>query len=171
MNKIMPPRENFYDAVNDAIYGLEEILSLYNPLEIIANIYKHTATLSFHDHADSEDMLWFSLIEYLMSLSLAKPIPKSPKIIDNATKDEVLGYWRQLKNNFSSYFGSEYASENSLISLYVETHFCLMYKRHSLSYLDHIKTILSKHLDFPQRISTTSFFTQKKKSFQLSKVK
>jgi hypothetical protein len=141
MNKIMPPRENFYDAVNVAIYELEEILSLYNPLEIIANISKHTAAFSFQDHADSEDMLWYPLIEYLMSLALTKPIPKSPKAMDNVTNDEVLGYWRQLKNNFSSYFGSEYASEKGRTEAAIRFKLILDYfSVRGKAYLPHVET-------------------------------
>ena len=110
VNKIVLPRENLYNAVNNAISELEEYLSVYNPLEIIASISKRIAAFSFQDYADSEDMLWFPLIEYLMSLALAKPMPISPKKIDNATIEAVLGHWMQLKNSFSLYFGSEYAS-------------------------------------------------------------
>ncbi|MDF1540680.1 MAG: hypothetical protein P1Q69_17415 [Candidatus Thorarchaeota archaeon] len=93
--------------MNEAIHKIEEILSSFNPLEIIAQISKHIATSNLQEHAESEDMLWYPLIEYLMSLALTKPMPTSPKKIENSTIDAILKLWTQLKTNFSLYYISE----------------------------------------------------------------
>ncbi|MHA1863840.1 MAG: hypothetical protein ACTSWA_08730 [Candidatus Thorarchaeota archaeon] len=123
----LPPREDFYDAVNDAIHELEKILEIFNPLEIIASISKHVSTLSSQDHSESEDMLWFPLIEYLMSLSLTKPLPTTPKSADKATIEKVILLWKQLKNNFSAFYGSEYVSKDGSVEAQIRFKLILEY--------------------------------------------
>ncbi|MCF2138401.1 MAG: hypothetical protein K9W43_14310, partial [Candidatus Thorarchaeota archaeon] len=106
------PREETYTAVNDAIREIEKYLEEYNPLQIIAFISRHVVTLSLDEHTESEDMLWYPLIEYVMSLSLSKPFPTSPKNVDTATINEILDVWKQLVKNFVLYFSNEHINGN-----------------------------------------------------------
>lgn len=106
----MPSRSGLYKAVNDSIYDIEEFLSQHDPLEIIASISKRIAVFNIQDHIESEDMLWQPLIEYLMSLALAKPKPENPKKLEEGVIDSLLEHWKKLVKRFTAYFGSEYVA-------------------------------------------------------------
>ncbi len=106
----MPSRNELYKAVNDSIDDIEEFLTQHDPLEIIASVSKHIAIFSIQDHIESEDMLWQPLIEYLMSLALAKPKPENPKKLEEGVFDSLLENWIQLVKEFTAYSGSEYVA-------------------------------------------------------------
>lgn len=101
-------RDSLYKAVNATIRELEEYLVVYDPLEIIGNIAHRILGLNPEEHAESDEVLWYPLIDYIMSLALAAPLRESRKHVDKETMEAILLLWQRLKSVFCLYFGTEY---------------------------------------------------------------
>jgi hypothetical protein len=142
-------KEELYLEINGTIRKFEQLLEEYDPLSIISIVARDPYNPLFLLIPDGYSE---PLLEYLMSLALAKPYPKTTKQPTKTLREELYKLWKNLTFAVPMYFGldiSEIQSDTelrfNLILQYLQIRGDAYIQHLNLTFLDLFKSH-SQHL-------------------------